>query len=246
MRDIEDILHFRSDIPPFLVHLTRDYRGVNPKDNLASIIDQKELVPGDTEVSVAKFGGYTHDMPDEERLAFFGAVCFTETPLNEVHSLLDIRARQTDLQPYGLVFLKEPLQKRGVSPVLYLNNETRNQSSVVEALFSLTTSAPGAAKMILPLISAFGEKIQPAAARQRQQGRMDFIWEREWRLPYARGPFSFSESDVFVGLCPEEEIGEFEALFPGVSFVDPRRNMKWYATKLIEARHRLDIKHSVV
>lgn len=38
MRDINDILHFRADISPFLVHLTRDQRNTHAKENLKKII----------------------------------------------------------------------------------------------------------------------------------------------------------------------------------------------------------------
>lgn len=51
---------------------------------------------------------------------------------------------------------------------------------------------------------------------------------------------------LWAGLCPDDEISDFEELFPEVGFVDPRRNMKWDAKKLIEARQRLDLKFSVV
>jgi hypothetical protein len=65
-------------------------------------------------------------------------------------------------------------------------------------------------------------------------------------LPSALGPLEFSNEDVFIGLCPNDEIEEFENLFQPIGFIDPTRNMKWYATKLIEARQRLDLKSSVV
>ena len=42
---------------------------------------------------------------------YFSAVCFTETPLNEIYSLLEISRRRVNLKPYGLVFLKEKLQE---------------------------------------------------------------------------------------------------------------------------------------
>jgi hypothetical protein len=29
-------------------------------------------------------------------------------------------------------------------------------------------------------------------------------------------------------------------------FIDPTRNMKWYAQKVVEARRRLNLEHSVV
>ncbi len=53
-------------------------------------------------------------------------------------------------------------------------------------------------------------------------------------------------TDVFIGLCPDAEIARFEQALPGIGFIDPTRNMKWYATKLIQARQRCDIKVSVV
>jgi hypothetical protein len=75
---------------------------------------------------------------------------------------------------------------------------------------------------------------------------VDFRWEREWRYPYVEGPLTFSAEDVFVGLCSHDEIDIFEGLFPDVEFIDPTRNTKWYATKLVAARQRLDIGFSVV
>lgn len=57
---------------------------------------------------------------------------------------------------------------------------------------------------------------------------------------------SFSDSDVFIGLCPHDSIPDFESAFPPVQFIDPMRNMKYYSTKLVAARQRLDLKFSVV
>jgi hypothetical protein len=124
MRIIHDILYFRGDISPFLVHLTRDnHGGPAASGALKRIIEQGCLTPGPGEVSDARFGMYTNGLDDEERRCLLCAVCFTETPLNEVHSLLEIAYRHVDLASYGLVFLKDRLSARGVSPVLYINNE---------------------------------------------------------------------------------------------------------------------------
>jgi hypothetical protein len=49
-----------------------------------------------------------------------------------------------------------------------------------------------------------------------------------------------------MGLCPHDEIRKFERLWAPIEFIDPTRNMKWYAEKLIRARQRLDLKYSVV
>ena len=243
-RSITDILHFRSDISPFLVHLTRDNEDISAKEVLHTIIREKQLKSGKNPVSDARFG---RRISDDERLKYFGAVCFTETPLNEVHCLFNIAYRQINLKPYGLVFLKHKLKEKGVSPVLYINNEEGDKLDCIKALCSLIETHPEEAQQILPLISVFGKKFYPI----NNEDRVDFLWEREWRYPYSRGPFQINADDVFIGLCPHEEINEFEKLFgeifsEKVPFIDPMRNMKWYATKLIAARQRVDLKFSVV
>ncbi|OHB66644.1 MAG: hypothetical protein A2Y77_16005 [Planctomycetes bacterium RBG_13_62_9] len=248
-RDIQDILHFRSDISPFLVHLTRDGDGVDnssAKAKLERIIRDRKLIPGEREISDVRFGGTTSNMSAPDRKKYFGAVCFTETPLNEVHCLLEINGRGIDLSPYGLVFVKEALRKKGVCPVCYINNERKDMDGVFKALFSLTDSLPDDAAKLLPLFAVFGQKIQAPGVPTRPEGTIDFVWEREWRYPSVCGDLAFSDADVFVGLCPHDEINDFEGRFPGIGFIDPQRNMKWYATKLIGARQRFGLKFSVV
>ncbi len=66
------------------------------------------------------------------------------------------------------------------------------------------------------------------------------------RYPASLADFEFVDEEVFCGLCPHDEIGEFEESYSPIRFIDPRREMKWYATALIECRQRLDLKHSVV
>jgi len=247
MRDIGDILNFRTDISPFLVHMTRRLGLVTPYDSLGQILQQRQLICGQTLVSDARYGMYTDDLEEEVKHRLFGAVCFTETPLAEVHNLLEIAYRNINLAPYGLVFLKERLERRGVSPVLYLNNMAEDKDSVFQALCDLRVHNGDEAEQLLPLLAVFGRKIWPPGAAQRPPGDVDFRWEREWRLPYVRSPLAFTEYDVFVGLCPHNEIAHFEGLMGGgVRFIDPTRNMKWYATQLVQSRQRLDLKASVV
>lgn len=218
---------------------------------MISILRSSALRPGPTEVSDARFGGYTKNMTDEDKRKFFSAVCFTETPLNEIHTLLEIMYRQVNLEPWGLVFMREELQKRGVAPVFYLNNERGDMGDALEALFQLKDSYPQVASRLLPMVSLFGKKVKAKFAKEDPTGELDWRWEREWRYPSCEGELSFASADVFIGLCPHDEIDEMEATaskvgLNGVQFVDPHRNMKWYATKLIQARQRLDIKNSVV
>jgi hypothetical protein len=245
-RDIDDILYFREDISPFLVHLTRNANGKTASSVLTTIVRQKRLRAGDTEVSVAPYGGLTTGMSPDEKKKFFNAICFTETPLSEVHCLLEIKNRQVNLAPFGLVFLKENLRNKGVAPVLYLNNEAGDQDAVAQAMFSLKDSSPKAAALILPLMSVFGKKLKGPRATERPEGKIDWLWEREWRYPSVKGALPFTKDDVFVGLCLHEEIAAFESLWPEVDFIDPVRSMKWYAKKLTKARGRLKLKYSVV
>ncbi len=246
MRNISDILLFREDISPFLVHLCRDLPDRTARQSLTTIIDQGRLHSLGTDISDARFGMHTSRMSSEERLRYFGAVCLTETPINEIHCLLEIGSRSVQLAPYGLVFLKERLQAKGVSPVMYINNETGDKEAVVAALCSLIQTHPVEAAEIIPLISVFGRKLRPPGATHTPTGEMDFRWEREWRMPNGRGALQFDHNDVFVGLCRHEEISDFKLLMPGIDFIDPIRNMKWYATQLINARQRLNLKNSVV
>ena len=246
MRNIDDILLFRGDLSPFLVHLTKHTDERSAADVLRLIIQDLKVKPGSGPVSDIRYGGFTNNMTAEDVRDFFGATCFTETPLSEIHCLLDVQYRNVNLEPYGLVFLKEKLALKSVSPVLYLNNEAGDKDPVAQDLFRLTQTADNTAQKLLPLFAVFGKKIQHPGTNIVPVGRVDFRWEREWRQPAYKGGVEFVPDDVFVGLCPDEEIAAFEASFPNVRFIDPRRPMKWYATKLIESRQRLDLKTSVV
>ncbi len=244
-RDINEILQFRTDISPFLVHLTRAQNGMNANNVLMKIITERKLKQSGRKISDARFGIDDRKINADEKKDLFSAICFSETPLNEIHSLLDIKDRRVKLEPYGLVFLKEQLAKKNVSPVFYINNKLDDKNKVLEALLTLREKNSPEAKNILPLIAVFGKKVTAPNAT-KQNGNVDFYWEREWRYPYIHGYLNFNDKDVFIGLCPDDEISYFESIFLPITFVDPRRNMKFYAMKLIEARERLPLKCSVV
>ena len=241
MRNIKDILKFRRDLSPFLVHLTRDSGSRSAKEVFEKILGEKRLIAGDDEVSDARFGASSVS----DRARFFRAVCFTETPLDEIHCLLDINNRAVNLQPYGLVFVKKRLQLKCVSPVVYIQNCNGDKNPLFRALCSMIKDHADEAARFLPLISVFGDKVQPTNASFAITGDVDFSWEREWRQVFEETPMEFSNDDIFVGVCPDGEIKYFEDQY-NLPFVDPRMNMKWYATKLIEARKKHKMKCSVV
>lgn len=248
MRQIDKVLLFRQDISPFLVHLTKKTiyaeKIKNPKDNLINILRNKSLDPGDCLLD-AKNGHSDHRQLDKEkRLDLFNAICFTETPINEIHCLLDISNRMTDLTEYGIVFVKDKLKLKNVSPVLYINNWDGDNDDIFYELCKIEDK--NVAKKLLPLIAVIGKKVKQQGYDTRLDGEVDFIWEREWRRPRIYGKLNFLEKDAFVGLCPHEEIDFFEGEFNWLKFIDPKRNMKWYADRLIESRKRCGLEYSVV
>lgn len=250
MRSIEDILKFRDDISPFLAHLTKRTKEKSAADVLKTILSDKSLRAGDSLVSDARFGTFTSQMTEQDKSAYFGAICFTETPLSQIHCLLEIKYRQVNLEPYGLVFIKERLQEQGCGPVYYMNNSLGWQDEVIHKLCQALihdSQVKEIAKTFLPMISSFGRKITPPGAPSSSSTEViNFLWEREWRLPFGSSPFKFELDKLFIGLCPEDEIEIFESLHPDVKFIDPRRPVEWFATKLLAARQRCDLKTSVV
>lgn len=154
-RSIDDILNFREDISPFLVHLTRATPDLVARDRLEHIIDEHQLRTSGNAISDARFGTFTNNMTAQQICRFFGAICFTETPINEVHCMLEIAYRQINLEPYGLVFLKERLKPKGVGPVFYFNNELQDKDAVIAALCGLINDNPEAAERVLPMNQQF-------------------------------------------------------------------------------------------
>ena len=236
MRDVSKVLLFRNDLSPFLVHLTRDIVGERTaKESLSNILRERTLKCGTSTISDARFGVPPGQV--ETNKSCFCAISLTETPLGEVHNLLEIEGRDNDLSQYGLVLLKDKMKKKGVSPVVYINNMKGDKDETIQALCSLIESNRTAAKKILPYIAIFGKKLNPVGGTP-QSGSIDFIWEREWRYASRSGALKFRETDLFIGLCPHNEIESFESQFPWLGFIDPQRNMKWYSEKLVAARKR--------
>ena len=103
---------------------------------------------------------------------------FHRNAFNEIHSLLDIEKRAVNLEPYGLVFLKDRCIARGVDPVFYINNTNGTKKKAIQALCSLIGTRPDAASHLLPLIALFGQKLTPPGSVE-MEGTVDFRWERE-------------------------------------------------------------------
>ena len=259
-RRIDHIMYFRNDITAFLTHLTRKKNGNSAEDNLKSIINSKTIVQSGEKISIAQYGINTLSprMLDKDIKRYFGAISFTETPINELHTLLEIEGRDNDLQPYGLVLVKEKLQKEhNVSPVFYINNHIEanrvDKDIALQGICSLINDSTykNTIDKFLPLFAATGYKITAPGAKISSDYPIDFYWEREWRLPYVYGNLNLKPDLIFIGLCPHEKIQMFEEIAQtsfgvDIKFVDPQRNLKWYAKELIDARQRLNLKESVI
>jgi len=246
-RNIGEVLYFRTDISPFLIHLTRTINRDEPaKNNLDKILDSMMLIAGNSGISDARFGCSIDKLNENtNERDYFSAVSFTDTPLNEIHTLLEIAYRDTNLAPYGLVFFKNRLKEKQVSPVLYINNYHSNKDDLIRKLCALIDTDPILAKQILPYIAIFGKTLTPVGY-DNPNNFIDFSWEREWRYTSDDHIFNFERNDIFIGLCPHNEMSYFEEKYSWLSFIDPTRNIKWYAEKLVKTRKKFGFEYSVV
>jgi len=150
------------------------------------------------------------------------SVCFTETPLNYIRYLFDIEGRDINLKPYGLVFSKVSLQKKGANPVFYIN--TYGGQELKNAFCRVINSHHERESIykIIPYIDIFG----PSAKAGR---KYDFYWEREWRYP---GNLTFAYDEVVVGICNEDELEDFDRKYNGVKFISPSMSMQEMIEKI--------------
>lgn len=278
LREIEDILLFRNDISPFLVHLTKNTSKRSAKENLENILKERKLEYGlideykaeldkklrhdDLKSRIPNFmspANYCTDLYKltiKDAIKYFHAISFTETPLDQIHNLLEIGRRNVELEPYGLVFIKKELENKGVMPVWYINNINDDKQPIIEQIVqALIERSPNDAYKILPFIAIFGKGFKRPGSKDV---KVDFRWEREWRYVSENFEFKFDEKDIFIGLCKREDIDYFEENFGNLykierdgksyplHFIDPLMNPRYFATKLVNARQRTDLKYSVV
>jgi len=72
-RDIEDVLRFREDISPFLVHLTRNVEGCTARKALFNILQEMKLKRSSNKISDVKYGGYDLRWSKKDITFYFGA-----------------------------------------------------------------------------------------------------------------------------------------------------------------------------
>lgn len=225
--DIREIVARRTDLGTFLVHLTRGTLVAVARQNLRQILSDGQIEARSSFGPAVRKLEAAHLPTDSQR-----CVCFTETPLEHTHLLLeDIVARDIRLAPYGIAIPKKLGRSKGVNPVWYQDITpghrwlTQPVDALIEAAIADHSFAGSPIEEIAPFIEQMGT--------QRGGYRKEFWWEREWRM---RGNFALP--DRVIVLCPENEIPDFTRLVRELgrhaSFVDPTWGLEQLIARLAQ------------
>jgi hypothetical protein len=220
---IREILHRRTDLSTFVVHLTRASNGLTGLGALASIAASNVI-----EARTAMGWARQYDEPDAQPNESQRVVCFSETPLEHVNLMLGPMqpSRSVELEPYGVAFTKLKARHLGINPVWYIDQTPGRDWILSQALNELrdwTANSAAAAGQpfhiyylarIFPFIEQMGT--WPSVGTQKE-----FWWEREWRHV---GPVALPVRGV-LWLCKAEEHSQLEELAGGRllrPWIDPR------------------------
>jgi hypothetical protein len=141
---IRDVLHRRTDLSTFVVHLTRDTDdGARAEENLLSIMQQPRIL------ARSAMGWATTNDPATGAPFVAGAlldsqrvVSFSETPVEHVYSLFaNIAGRRVKLSPYGVAFTKMVARRMGANPVWYVDMTPGHDWVIRTALNQLVRDA---------------------------------------------------------------------------------------------------------
>lgn len=115
---IDELLDKKRDFSPFVVHLTRDDYMLPAKDILHHILTEKRLRACN---HFCLFSPKLKESNDASLENKFKVVCFTETPIDQMEILTyPVKERRIKFDPYGLVFQKRYIKKKGGNPVFYV------------------------------------------------------------------------------------------------------------------------------
>jgi len=212
---IAELLDKKRDYSPLLVHLTKDddKSGIPAKDVLDAILSDRTLKAAN---HFCYFSKNLNESNDDSLKDKFMVVCFTETPIDQIDLLLKevIEERNFKPKPYGLVFNKKYIRQQAGNPVFYTTKEIAKPLwSLYWPLCDKEEKQPGEVCKLLALMTLYEEK-------------NDWHWEREWRIV---GNLVFKLSDIYCGLCSEDDISYFEEKYP-LTFISPY----WGINKILE------------
>ena len=220
LTQIRKILHRRSDLSTFIVHLTRG-RGDNysAQDALVDIARSRRL-----EARTPMGWAAAQDDPSDPLKQTQRVVCFSETPLEHINLMCgEIEGRQIAMAPYGIALTKMKARKAGINPVWYVDMTPGHDWVLSPTLDGMRNAAVAQAQAEnenfhdygLAKIFPFFEQMGTWPNRQKE-----FWWEREWRHV---GDFTLPHRGMFW-LCPEDEIDAINARagYDLEPWVDPR------------------------
>jgi hypothetical protein len=220
MSQIREILHRRTDLSTFVVHLTRARDAqFSAADALASIARDRRL-----EARTAMGWAARQDNPNDPTKQTQRVVCFSETPLEHVNLMCrKIEGRAVRMEPYGVALTKLKARTLGINPVWYIDMTPGRDWTVANTLDKLRDDLVAAA-------AAEGENFHEYSFASlfpfmEQMGtwpasRKEFWWEREWRHV---GHLNLPQTSM-IWLCPEREIEQISerAGYALTPWIDPR------------------------
>lgn len=183
----------RDDISRFVVHLTRNYKGESPRNNLINILEDRVI---EARTAHCLFSPLFKSLQFTKVLkGRFKTVCFTETPLNQIGRLcVLIPGRQIRLQPYGLVFYKSTVLERGGSPAIYINVQgTQIRNYLLKQFREHFKGIRSLRRFAIEQRQHHKQIIQYYSLINIMASHHDFAWEREWRYS---GDFKFKYFDI--------------------------------------------------
>lgn len=192
----------RDDLSRFLVHLTREYNGKSAKDNLIAMLRSRRIEARNAHClftpKIASIG-FSQTLKKQ-----FNTVCFTEVPLNQLKHLTRlIPGRRIALKPYGLVFWKAHLLEEGANPAIYISSRAEGLRELLLGQFDEHFKG---LRQYLQFKARFGVGadaiIRYYAFINVFSDRVDFSWEREWRL---KGDFSFGFDRLVAIVAPDPD-----------------------------------------
>ena len=186
----------RDDLSRFLVHLTRN----DAKKNLVSMLRHKVIEARNAHCLFHyEFDGFSPVLKKQ-----FNTVCFTETPLTQIHRLTgEIPGRAIALKGFGLVFSKDAMIKRGACPAVYLNAKgTKLKHYLLSRFRADFQNINRLDKLKKAQADHYRSIIQYYSLINIIAENYDFAWEREWRY---RGDFEFRYRDI-VAIVAEDPV----------------------------------------
>jgi hypothetical protein len=204
----------RKDLSPYIVHLTRDLPGADAPTNLISILASRRIEArtayGIAMRHIEPMGLATPEVQQCQKV-----VCFSETPPDDLHGLIDPGMwRQYHFKPYGVAFERAYVLGHGGNAVWYVNSYINDREWLAKSINALIDAAAKGADSKAAqdaFIASPTAQLTPFIEVIGQWGpkKKDFSFEREWRH---LGDFSFNTSDIAAVITPPGEQGTIRGM----------------------------------